>query len=131
MGRKNVRTDDPVERIDTKILEVEIELAQTEGLRPGLRVTGYIARPAGDYALGAVAAKETGALIGRCKPAALGAARRNSGELRQPAGVTSLQARWAWALRDVTQGGCGSLPALLRYKPVGVGALRRNPGELR
>jgi HlyD family secretion protein len=45
MGRKNVRTDDPVERIDTKILEVEIELAQTEGLRPGLRVTGYIARP--------------------------------------------------------------------------------------
>ena len=43
--RKNVRTDDPVERIDTKILEVEIELAQTEGLRPGLRVTGYIARP--------------------------------------------------------------------------------------
>jgi HlyD family secretion protein len=42
MGRKNVRTDDPVERIDTKILEVEIELAETEGLRPGLRVTGYI-----------------------------------------------------------------------------------------
>jgi HlyD family secretion protein len=42
MGRKNVRTDDPVERIDTKILEVEIELAETEGLRPGLRVTSYI-----------------------------------------------------------------------------------------
>jgi HlyD family secretion protein len=26
MGRKNVRTDDPTERIDTKILEVVLEL---------------------------------------------------------------------------------------------------------
>lgn len=45
MGRKNVRTDDPVERIDTKILEVEIELVETDGLRPGLRVTGYVGQP--------------------------------------------------------------------------------------
>jgi HlyD family secretion protein len=44
MGRKNVRTDDPVERIDTKILEVVIELQDKAGLVPGLRVVGYIAR---------------------------------------------------------------------------------------
>jgi multidrug resistance efflux pump len=42
MGRKNVRTDDPTERIDTKILEVVIELEDKEGLVPGLRVVGYV-----------------------------------------------------------------------------------------
>jgi ABC exporter DevB family membrane fusion protein len=42
MGRKNVRTDDPVERIDTKILEVVFQLDDRQGLIPGLRVTGYI-----------------------------------------------------------------------------------------
>jgi ABC exporter DevB family membrane fusion protein len=42
MGRKNIRTDDPTERIDTKILEVVIDLDTAEGLVPGLRVTGYI-----------------------------------------------------------------------------------------
>ncbi len=42
MGRKNVRTDDPVERIDTKILEVLVELRERSGLVPGLRVVGYI-----------------------------------------------------------------------------------------
>jgi HlyD family secretion protein len=42
MGRKNIRTDDPVERIDTKILEVVIELDAAEGLIPGLRVTSYL-----------------------------------------------------------------------------------------
>jgi HlyD family secretion protein len=42
MGRKNIRTDDPVERIDTKILEVVVQLAQPDGLVPGLRVVGYI-----------------------------------------------------------------------------------------
>lgn len=42
MGRKNVRTDDPVERIDTKILEVVFQLDDRQGLVPGLRVTGYI-----------------------------------------------------------------------------------------
>lgn len=42
MGRKNVRTDDPVERIDTKILEVLLELDAGSGLVPGLRVVGYI-----------------------------------------------------------------------------------------
>lgn len=43
MGRKNIRTDDPVERIDTKILEVVIQLDDKDTLVPGLRVVGYIA----------------------------------------------------------------------------------------
>jgi HlyD family secretion protein len=42
MGRKNIRTDDPVERIDTKILEVVIELDRRDGLIPGLRVVSVI-----------------------------------------------------------------------------------------
>lgn len=42
MGRKNIRTDDPTERIDTKILEVVIELDEKTGLFPGLRVTSYV-----------------------------------------------------------------------------------------
>lgn len=42
MGRKNVRTDEPTERIDTKILEVVVELEGTPPLVPGLRITGYI-----------------------------------------------------------------------------------------
>lgn len=42
MGRKNVRTDDPIERIDTKILEVVFKLDDKQGLVPGLRVSGYI-----------------------------------------------------------------------------------------
>jgi HlyD family secretion protein len=45
MGRKNVRTDDPTERIDTKILEVVITLDQRDGLIPGLRVSGYVIAP--------------------------------------------------------------------------------------
>ena len=42
MGRKNVRSDDPTERIDTKILEVVVELDATAGLVPGQRVMSYI-----------------------------------------------------------------------------------------
>jgi multidrug resistance efflux pump len=42
MGRKNVRTDDPVERLDVKILEVVMQLDRPDGLVPGIRVTGYI-----------------------------------------------------------------------------------------
>jgi HlyD family secretion protein len=42
MGRKNARTDDPTERIDTKILETVIELDNANGLVPGQLVTGYI-----------------------------------------------------------------------------------------
>jgi multidrug efflux pump subunit AcrA (membrane-fusion protein) len=42
MGRKNVRSDDPTERIDTKILEVVCQLDAPEGLVPGLRVTSFL-----------------------------------------------------------------------------------------
>jgi HlyD family secretion protein len=45
MGRKNLRTDDPTERIDTKILEVLVELERADRLVPGLRVLGYIEAP--------------------------------------------------------------------------------------
>ncbi len=42
MGRKNVRSDDPVERIDTKILEVMIDIDDSSRLIPGLRVMSYV-----------------------------------------------------------------------------------------
>jgi HlyD family secretion protein len=42
MGRKNVRSDDPVERIDSKVLEIVVALESAEGLVPGLRVVGYV-----------------------------------------------------------------------------------------
>lgn len=45
MGRKNVRSDDPRDRVDTKILEVMISLDRSEGLVPGLRVRGYLFKP--------------------------------------------------------------------------------------
>ncbi|MBL9026487.1 MAG: efflux RND transporter periplasmic adaptor subunit [Myxococcales bacterium] len=47
MGRKNVRADDPVERNDTKILEVVCDLEKSGGLYVGQRVVGFVAR-AGD-----------------------------------------------------------------------------------
>lgn len=43
MGRKNVRSDEPTERVDTKILEVLVELESFDGLVPGMRVTSYVA----------------------------------------------------------------------------------------
>jgi hypothetical protein len=42
MGRKNQRTDDPTERIDTKIREVVMELEDARDLVPGLRAIGYL-----------------------------------------------------------------------------------------
>ena len=43
MGRKNVRTDDPVEMIDAKILEVLLQISDSAaGLVPGIRVTAYV-----------------------------------------------------------------------------------------
>ncbi len=43
MGRKNVRSDDPAQRNDTKILEVVVALAEPRGLIPGQRVTCFVA----------------------------------------------------------------------------------------
>jgi multidrug resistance efflux pump len=43
-GRKNIRTDDPTEKNDTKVLEVVLELEGHSQLVPGQRVTSYIAQ---------------------------------------------------------------------------------------
>jgi HlyD family secretion protein len=43
-GRKNVRTDDPTEKNDTKILEAVIELDSNQLLVPGQRVTAYVSQ---------------------------------------------------------------------------------------
>ncbi|SRR5581483_9619528 len=42
LGRKNVRTDEPTERVDTKILETLIQLDGTTDLPIGLRVNSFI-----------------------------------------------------------------------------------------
>ncbi len=42
MGRKNQRTDEPTERIDTKIREVVLELDDGHELVQGIRVAGYL-----------------------------------------------------------------------------------------
>lgn len=42
LGKKNIRTEEPTERVDTKILETLIELEQGERLPPGLRVDAFI-----------------------------------------------------------------------------------------
>lgn len=41
-GRRNVRTDDPAERVDTKVLEVVVALDERDGLVAGQRVTGFV-----------------------------------------------------------------------------------------
>jgi ABC exporter DevB family membrane fusion protein len=42
LGKKNVRTDDPAEKVDTKILETLIELDPGNTLPLGLRVNAYV-----------------------------------------------------------------------------------------
>jgi len=42
LGRKNVRTDEPSERVDTKILETLVELDPGQILPLGLRVDSYL-----------------------------------------------------------------------------------------
>ncbi|MEW6131065.1 MAG: efflux RND transporter periplasmic adaptor subunit [Acidobacteriota bacterium] len=42
LGKKNIRTDEPTERVDTKILETLIELEDGQKLTPGLRVDSFI-----------------------------------------------------------------------------------------
>ncbi len=44
LGRKNVRTDEPTERVDTKVLETLIELDADQRLPVGLRVDAYLER---------------------------------------------------------------------------------------
>jgi HlyD family secretion protein len=42
LGKKNIRTDEPSERVDTKVLETLIELEDGKKLSPGLRVDSFI-----------------------------------------------------------------------------------------
>jgi HlyD family secretion protein len=42
LGRKNVRTDEPTERVDTKILETLVQLDPGQKIPAGLRVDAYI-----------------------------------------------------------------------------------------
>ena len=44
LGRKNVRTDEPTERVDTKILETLVQLDSGADLPVGLRVDAFIVR---------------------------------------------------------------------------------------
>jgi len=47
LGRKNVRKDEPSERVDTKILETLIELDPGAALPIGLRVDAFLERTSG------------------------------------------------------------------------------------
>jgi multidrug resistance efflux pump len=42
LGRKNVRTDEPTERVDTKVLETLVQLDAGQTLPVGLRVDAYL-----------------------------------------------------------------------------------------
>jgi len=42
LGKKNIRTEEPAERVDTKILETLVELDGGQRLPPGLRVDAFI-----------------------------------------------------------------------------------------
>jgi len=42
LGRKNLRTDEPTEKVDTKILETLVELDRGAELPVGLRVDAFI-----------------------------------------------------------------------------------------
>jgi HlyD family secretion protein len=47
LGKKNIRTDEPSEHVDTKILETLVELDAGEQLPLGLRVDSYVQREEG------------------------------------------------------------------------------------
>jgi hypothetical protein len=47
MGRKNIRTDDPIERNDTKVLEVVLDVTGSAPLVIGQRVLVFVDAPAG------------------------------------------------------------------------------------
>jgi len=45
LGKKNVRTDEPTEHVDTKILETLVELNRGVRLPLGLRVDSFVVVP--------------------------------------------------------------------------------------
>ncbi|HXX27328.1 MAG TPA: hypothetical protein VEI99_02630, partial [Terriglobales bacterium] len=50
LGPKNVRTDEPTEKVDTKILETLVELDPNVNLPDGLRVDTFIVQDGGGLA---------------------------------------------------------------------------------
>jgi HlyD family secretion protein len=42
LGKKNIRPDEPSERVDTKVLEVLLEMERNSQLKPGMRVEAFI-----------------------------------------------------------------------------------------
>jgi len=50
LGKKNVRTDEPSEHVDTKILETLVELEPGQQLLLGLRVDSFVGRRRGKRA---------------------------------------------------------------------------------
>jgi len=50
LGPKNVRTDEPTEKVDTKILETLVELDPGSQLPDGLRVDAFITPQGGQLA---------------------------------------------------------------------------------
>lgn len=58
MGRKNIRTDEPTERIDTKILEVVVDLGEQERLVVGQRAMAYLAPADGERPVEVAATSE-------------------------------------------------------------------------
>jgi hypothetical protein len=50
LGPKNIRTDEPTERVDTKILETLVELDPGAELPDGLRVDAFIVPNPGEVA---------------------------------------------------------------------------------
>jgi len=50
LGPKNIRTDEPTERVDRKILETLVELESGSHLPVGLRVDAFIVTDGGQLA---------------------------------------------------------------------------------
>ena len=50
LGPKNVRTDEPTEKVDTKILETLVQLDSGSPLPDGLRVDAFIVPDGGELA---------------------------------------------------------------------------------
>jgi HlyD family secretion protein len=59
MGPKNLRTNEPTERVDKKILETLIQLEGADGLPVGLRVDSFILVAQSSAASPHVASAET------------------------------------------------------------------------
>lgn len=57
LGKKNIRTDEPTERVDTKILETLVELDEARALPLGLRVNAFIECSAAEHGAGSANSK--------------------------------------------------------------------------